>query len=163
MPSQDLCWLSATELAHAIKRKKVSPVEVTRAILTQIEKLNPTLNAFVLTTVEQALKDARAAERAVMRKGATLGPLHGVPFSTKDVVATKGIGTTFGTRLYRDNVPSEDAPIVARMRAAGGIQLGKTNTPTLGWLGATHNLLFGPTRNPWNTELTPGGSRCGAA
>jgi aspartyl-tRNA(Asn)/glutamyl-tRNA(Gln) amidotransferase subunit A len=163
MADQDLCWLSATELARAIKRKKVSPVEVTRAVVAQIEKLNPTLNAFVLITAEQALKDARAAERALMRKGATLGPLHGVPFSTKDVVATKDTPTTFGTRLFRDNTPSEDAPIVARLRAAGGIQLGKTNTPTLGWLGATHNLLFGPTRNPWNTELTPGGSSGGAA
>jgi aspartyl-tRNA(Asn)/glutamyl-tRNA(Gln) amidotransferase subunit A len=163
MSHQDLCWLSATDLARAIKRKKVSPVEVTRAVLAQIEKLNPTLNAFVLTTAEQALKDARAAERAVMRQGTTLGPLHGVPFSTKDVVATKGIPTTFGTRLLRDNIPGEDAPIVARLRAAGAIQLGKTNTPTLGWLGATHNLLFGPTRNPWNTELTPGGSSGGAA
>ena len=163
MSSQDLCWLSATDLARAIKRKKVSPVEVTRAVLVQMERLNPTLNAFVTITAEQALKDARAAERAVMRKGAPLGPLHGVPFSTKDVVATKGIRTTFGTRLYADNIPTEDAPIVARLRAAGAIQLGKTNTPTLGWLGATHNLLFGPTRNPWNLECTPGGSSGGAA
>ena len=162
MSSQDLCWLSATDLARAIKRKKVSPVEVTRAILAQIERLNPTLNAFVTLTAEQALKDARAAERAVMRKGAKLGPLHGVPFSTKDVVVTKGIRTTFGTRLYTDNVPTEDAPIVARLHAAGAIQLGKTNTPTLGWLGATHNLLFGVTRNPWNPERTPGGSSGGA-
>lgn len=162
MSSQDLCWLSATDLARAIKRKKVSPVEVTRAILAQIERLNPTLNAFVTLTAEQALKDARAAERAVMRKGAKLGLLHGVPFSTKDVVVTKGIRTTFGTRLYTDNVPTEDAPIVARLHAAGAIQLGKTNTPTFGWLGTTHNLLFGVTRNPWNPECTPGGSSGGA-
>src|SRR5262245_45083628 len=121
MSSQDLCWLSATDLAQAIKRKKVSPVEVACAVIAQIEKLNPTLNAFVLTTAEQALKDAHAAERAVMRKGATLGALHGIPFSAKDVVATKGIRTTFGTRLFHDNVPSEDAPIVARLRAAGAI------------------------------------------
>ncbi len=163
MSDQNLCWLSATDLARAIKRKKVSPVEAIRAVLAQIEKLNPTLNAFVTVTAEQALKDARAAERAVMRTGATLGPLHGVPFSTKDVVVTKNIRTTFGTRLYADNVPSEDAPIVTRLRAAGAIQVGKTNTPTLGWLGATHNLLFGPTRNPWNVDCTPGGSSGGAA
>jgi len=162
MAAEDLCWLSAAELASAIKRKRFSPVEVVRAVLAQIERLNPTLNAFVTVTVEQALKDARAAERALMKKGATLGPLHGVPFSTKDLVITKGIRTTFGTRLYADNVPTEDAPIVARLRAAGAIQLGKTNTPTLGWLGATHNLLFGPTRNPWNTDCTPGGSSGGA-
>jgi aspartyl-tRNA(Asn)/glutamyl-tRNA(Gln) amidotransferase subunit A len=162
MATQDLCWASATELARAIRRKNVSPVEIMRTVLMQIERLNPTLNAFVAITADEALKEARAAERAVMRKGATLKPLHGVPFSTKDVIATKGIRTTFGTRLYEDNVPNEDAVIVARLRAAGAIQLGKTNTPTLGWLGVTHNLLFGPTRNPWNTECTPGGSSGGA-
>jgi len=162
MPTQDLCWLSATELARAIKRKKVSAVEAVDAVLAQIERLNPTLNAFVLVTADEARKEARAAERAVTKKGATLGPLHGVPFSTKDVVATKGLRTTFGSPLYADNVTTEDAVIVARMRAAGGIQVGKTNTPTMGWLGVTHNLLFGATRNPWNSDCTPGGSSGGA-
>ncbi|MBI3300460.1 MAG: amidase [Deltaproteobacteria bacterium] len=162
MASEDLCWLSAAETAAAIKRKKVSPVEVLRAVLAQIERLNPTLNAFVTVTAEHALKEARAAERALMRKNAIIGPFHGVPFSTKDVVNTKGIRTTFGTPLYAENVPTEDAPIVARLRAAGAIQLGKTNTPTFGWLGVTHNLLFGTTRSPWNTECTPGGSSGGA-
>jgi len=98
-----------------------------------------------------------------MKKGAKLGPLHGVPFSVKDLVITKGVRTTFGTPLFRDNVPSEDAPMVARLRAAGGIMIGKTNTPTFGWIGATHNLLFGITRNPWNLERTPGGSSGGAS
>jgi Asp-tRNA(Asn)/Glu-tRNA(Gln) amidotransferase A subunit family amidase len=163
MGSEDLCWMPAAELAAAIKRKKVSPVEVVRAVLARIERLNPILNAFVTLTADQAVKDARAAERAVTRKGAKLGPLHGVPFSTKDLVITKGIRTTFGTPLYRDNVPAEDAPMVGRMLAAGAIQLGKTNTPTFGWIGATHNLLFGITRNPWNTERTPGGSSGGAS
>jgi len=86
-----------------------------------------------------------------------------VPFSTKDLVITKGVRTTFGTRFYADHVPTEDAPMVARMKAAGGIQLGKTNTPTFGWIGATHNLVFGITRNPWNTDRTPGGSSGGAS
>ena len=81
-----------------------------------------------------------------------------MPFSVKDLVITKGVRTTFGTPLYRDNIPTEDAPIVARMKAAGGIMLGKTNTPTFGWIGATHNLLYGITRNPWNLDRTPGGS-----
>ncbi len=98
-----------------------------------------------------------------MKKGAKLGPLHGVPFSTKDLVITRGIRTTFGTRLFADNVPAEDAPMVERMQAAGAIQLGKTNTPMLGWIGATHNLLFGATRNPWNLDRTPGGSSGGAS
>src|SRR5262245_32627260 len=162
MPTADLCWLSATELARAIKRKQVSPVEAVNTVLAQIDRLNPTLNAFVLVTADEARKEARAAERAVMKKGAALGPLHGVPFSTKDVVATKRLRTTFGSPLYADNVTTEDAVIVARMRAAGAIQIGKTNTPTMGWLGVTHNLLFGPTRNPWNIDCTPGGSSGGA-
>jgi aspartyl-tRNA(Asn)/glutamyl-tRNA(Gln) amidotransferase subunit A len=163
MASDDVCWMAATELATAIKKRKLSPVEVMRAVLARVERLNPTLNAFVTLTADQALKDARAAERAVMKKGARLGPLHGVPFSTKDLVITKGIRTTFGTRLYADNVPAEDAPMVERLKAAGAIQLGKTNTPAFGWIGATHNLLFGVTRNPWNVDRTPGGSSGGAS
>ena len=163
MANDELCWMSAAALAAAIRRKKLSPVEVTRAVLDRIERVNPRLNAYVTLTADQALKDARAAERAVGKKGARLGPLHGVPFSTKDLVITKGVRTTFGTRFYSDNVPTEDAPMVARMKAAGGIQLGKTNTPTFGWIGATHNLVFGITRNPWNTDRTPGGSSGGAS
>jgi aspartyl-tRNA(Asn)/glutamyl-tRNA(Gln) amidotransferase subunit A len=163
MATDELCWMSAAEMAPAIRKKKLSPVEVMRAVLARIERLNPTLNAFVTLTPDQAMKDARAAERAVGKKGAALGPLHGVPFSTKDLVITKGIRTTFGLRLYADNVPSEDAPMVERLRADGAIQLGKTNTPALGWIGATHNLLFGVTRNPWNLDRTPGGSSGGAS
>src|SRR6266853_2892580 len=163
MAPDDLCWMPASEMAAAIRRKKVSPVEVMKAVLARIERLNPTLNAFVTLTAEQAMRAARSAERALTKRGATLGPLHGVPFSTKDLVVTKGIRTTFGTRLYADNVPTETAPMVERLRAAGAIQLGKTNTPTMGWIGATHNLLFGVTRNPWNLDRTPGGSSGGAS
>ena len=162
MAQDDICWLSATELAKAIRRKQLSPVEVTRAVLDRIDQLNPHLNAFVTLTDKAALRDARKAEKMLMQNSASLGPLHGVPFSTKDLVVTKGVRTTFGTPLFADNIPTEDAPMVARMKAAGGIQLGKTNTPTFGWLGVTHNLLFGPTRNPWNVGLTPGGSSGGA-
>ena len=163
MPDQDLWWLSATELATLIKKKKVSPVEVVDAALDRIEKLNPRLNAFVTVTDAAARREAEAAERALGKRGAKLGALHGIPFSVKDLVTTRNVRTTFGTPLFRDNVPTEDAPMVERMKAAGGIMLGKTNTPTLGWLGATHNLLFGPTRNPWNPETTPGGSSGGAS
>src|SRR5438552_7087383 len=159
----DLHWQPATTLARLIRQKKLSPVELLSAIFDRIDKLNPRLNAYVTLTAEQARREARAAERALTKRSATLGPLHGVPFSVKDLVITKGVRTTFGTPLYRDNVPSEDAPIVARLKAAGGIMLGKTNTPTMGWIGATHNLLFGPTRNPWNLERTPGGSSGGAS
>jgi aspartyl-tRNA(Asn)/glutamyl-tRNA(Gln) amidotransferase subunit A len=163
MSDERLCWTPATELAALIRKKKVSPVEVLDAVLDRIERLNPKLNAFVTLTAEQARREAKAAERALAKKGARLGPLHGVPFSVKDLVITKGVRTTFGTPLYRDNVPSEDAPMVERLKAAGAIMLGKTNTPTFGWIGATHNLLFGPTRNPWNLGRTPGGSSGGAS
>jgi aspartyl-tRNA(Asn)/glutamyl-tRNA(Gln) amidotransferase subunit A len=163
MSDARLAWLSATELAALIRRKKVSPVEVVDAVLDRIAALNPRLNAFVTLTDETARREAKAAERTVMKRGARLGPLHGVPFSVKDLVITKGVRTTFGTPLFRDNVPTEDAPIVERLRAAGGIMLGKTNTPAFGWIGATHNLVFGITRNPWNLERTPGGSSGGAS
>src|SRR5580765_2297538 len=163
MADTRLAWLPATELAALIQKKKVSPVEVVDAVLDRIEKINPRLNAFVTLTDDAARREAKAAERAVGKRSARLGPLHGVPFSVKDLVNTKGVRTTFGTPFYRDNVPTEDAPIVARMKAAGGIMLGKTNTPTFGWIGATHNLLYGITRNPWNLDRTPGGSSGGAS
>ena len=156
MTSDELCWLSATDLAALIRRRKVSPVEVIDAVLDRIERLNPQLNAYVTVTADEARRAARAAERALGRRRAPLGPLHGVPFSVKDLVITKGVRTTFGTPLFADNVPTEDAPMVARLKAAGAIMVGKTNTPTFGWLGATHNLLFGPTRNPWRLDRTPG-------
>src|SRR5262245_25269706 len=149
--SADLSWMSAADLASAIAKKKVSPVEVVDAALGRIDTLKQ-LNAYVTVDADGARQAAKAAERAVMRRGARLGPLHGVPFSVKDLIITRGIRTTFGTPLFRDNVPTEDAPMVERLTAAGAIMVGKTNTPTFGWIGATHNLLFGPTRNPWNLE-----------
>ncbi len=163
MRDDTLCWLPASELAAMIRRKKASPVEVVEAVLERIGTLNPRLNAYCTITADDARRRARAAERALGKRSASLGPLHGVPFSVKDLVITKGVRTTFGTPLYGDNVPTEDAPMVERMKAAGAIMVGKTNTPTLGWIGATHNLLFGPTRNPWNLERTPGGSSGGAS
>jgi aspartyl-tRNA(Asn)/glutamyl-tRNA(Gln) amidotransferase subunit A len=163
MSKDDLCWRPATELAALIRKKKLSPVELVDAVLERIEKVNPQLNAYVLVTADQARTDAKAAARALTRRSARPGPLHGIPFSVKDLVITRGVRTTFGTPIYRDNVPTEDAPMVERLKSAGAILLGKTNTPTLGWIGATHNLLFGATRNPWNLERTPGGSSGGAS
>ena len=162
MANDELCWMPAADLAAGIARRKISPVEAVDAVLARIEALER-LNAYVTVDAEGARHAARGAERAVMRKGARLGPLHGVPFSVKDLVITKGVRTTFGTPIYKDNVPTEDAPMVARLKAAGAIMIGKTNTPTFGWIGATHNLLVGATRNPWNLERTPGGSSGGAA
>jgi aspartyl-tRNA(Asn)/glutamyl-tRNA(Gln) amidotransferase subunit A len=153
--------MTASELAAAIKKKKVSPVEVVDAVLARIGKTNR-VNAYCLVDAAGARTAARAAERTLMKKGAKLGPLHGVPFSVKDLVITKGLATTFGTPIYRDNVTTEDAPSVAAMRRAGAILLGKTNTPIFGWVGVTDNPLFGPTRNPWSLVHTPGGSSGGA-
>jgi aspartyl-tRNA(Asn)/glutamyl-tRNA(Gln) amidotransferase subunit A len=163
MAADELCWLPATELAAAIRKKRISPVEAVDAVLARIEAVNPRLNAYCTVTADSARKAARAAERALGRRRPDLGPLHGVPFSVKDLVLTRGVRTTFGTPLYRDNVPTEDAPLVARLAAAGGILVGKTNTPAFGWLGATHNLVFGATRNPWRLDRTPGGSSGGAS
>src|SRR3990172_4689553 len=152
MASDELCWMPASEMAAAIRRKKVSPVEVMKAVLGRIERLNPTLNAFVTLTAEQAMRSARAAERALGKRSARLGPLHGVPFSTKDLVVTKGIRTTFGTRLYADNVPTETAPMVERLGGARAVPI-----------GPTPNLLFGVTRTPWPLDRPPGGSSGGAS
>src|SRR3990172_4571939 len=162
MASDELCWMPASEMAAAIRRKKVSPVEVMKAVLGRIERLNPTLNAFVTLTAEQAMRSARAAERALGKRSARLGPLHGVPFSTKDLVVTKGIRTTFGTRLYADNVPTETAPMVERLGGARAGPPRKNKTPLVGRGSAQHNLLFGITRNPWHLDRTPGGSSGGA-
>src|SRR5262245_23209414 len=105
MVNDDLCWTSATTLAAMIRTKKVSPVDVVDATLLRIEKVNPRLNAFVTVLADHARVQAKAAERALTRRSATLGPLHGVPFSVKDLVITNGVRTTFGTPLFRDNVP----------------------------------------------------------
>ncbi len=161
MTSEELCWMTAADLAAAIRKKRVSPVEVVEALLGRIDKTR-SLNAYVTVDAEGARAAAKAAERALMRHGARLGALHGVPFSVKDLVATRGVRTTFGTPLYRDHVPTEDAPTVERLKAAGAIMIGKTNTPTFGWVGITDNLLFGATPNPWSLRRTPGGSSGGA-
>src|SRR6266540_6745644 len=158
----DLGWRSALDLAGLIRKKAVSPVEVVDAVLARIERLNPRLNPFCTVTAEEAREAAMAAEVAVMT-GEALGPLHGVPFSVKDLVFTRRVLTTGGSRLFADHVPEEDAVSVERLKGAGAIMLGKTNTPEFGHKGVTDNPLFGITRNPWNPGHTPGGSSGGAA
>jgi len=160
--SDELCWRPATELVALIRSKKVSPVEVTQAVLARIERLNPLLNAFCTLTPEVARRAAKEAEIAVV-KGEPVGPLCGLPVSIKDLVFTRGVRTTGGSRIYADFIPEEDAVAVERLRVAGAVLLGKTNTPEFGHKGITENPLFGTTRNPWNLERTPGGSSGGAA
>lgn len=162
MEATEICYLPATELGEAIRSKKVSPVEVVDAILARIERYNPRLNAYCTVTAAAARAAAKEAEAAVMR-GDTLGALHGIPVSIKDLVATKGVRTTQGSKLYEHFIPDEDAPVVERLKRAGAIILGKTNTPAFGHKAITDNLVFGPSRNPWNLEYTPGGSSGGAA
>jgi aspartyl-tRNA(Asn)/glutamyl-tRNA(Gln) amidotransferase subunit A len=162
MTHDEVPWHSALELAAAIRAKRISPVEVAEAVLTRIEALNPRLNAFCLVTRDVALRDAREAEIA-LAKGEPIGPVHGVPVSLKDVIFTRGLRTTGGSRLFADATPEEDSIVAGRLRAAGAVLLGKTNTSEFGHKAVTDNPLFGVTRNPWNLEMTPGGSSGGAA
>src|SRR3989454_3287641 len=157
-----LTHLSAVELARLVRTKKASPVEVVEAHLAAIERINPAVNAFCTVAAEKALAWAREAERAV-KKRAKLRPLHGVPVAIKDLTPTADIRTTFGSTLFRDHVPTEDAEVVRRLKAAGAIVLGKTNTPEFGAGANTVNKVFGATRNPWNTALSASGSTGGGA
>jgi aspartyl-tRNA(Asn)/glutamyl-tRNA(Gln) amidotransferase subunit A len=162
MTDDALCLTPATELAAAIRARRLSPVELVDAVLARIDRLNPRLNAYLTVADAQARQGAREAEAAVMR-GDPLGPLHGIPVAVKDLSYTKGIRTTRGSLLYKDFVPGEDHPIVTRLYDAGAIIVGKTNTPEFGWKGATDNRLGPPCVNPWDTERTPGGSSGGSA
>jgi aspartyl-tRNA(Asn)/glutamyl-tRNA(Gln) amidotransferase subunit A len=161
MTDTDLCYTPATELAARIKAKAVSPLEVTRAVLARIERLNATVNAFCTITADAALDAARAAERALMA-GERLGPLHGIPFSIKDLAFTRGVRTMAGSFIFEHRVPDVDAPYVRRLKAAGGVMVGKTTTPEFGWKALGDSPLTGATRNPWNTATTTGGSSAGA-
>ena len=153
---------SARELARLIRDRAVSPVEVLDAHLAAIEAVNPKLNAIVTLVAEQARDAARAAEQAVM-KGEPLGALHGLPVAIKDITLTAGIRTTYASPIYKDFVPSEDAEVVRRLKAAGAIVIGKTNTPEFAAGANTVNALFGATRNPWNPALSAAGSSGGSA
>ena len=155
-------WTSATELAKLIRRGKLSPVELVDALLARIDRVNPSVNAYCTVSSDEARAAARDAEAAV-RAGDELGLLHGVPYSLKDLTPTRGIRTTMGSMIFEHNVPDADGLLVQRMRAAGAILLGKTNTPEFGCKPLTDNRLFGATRNPWALDRSPGGSSGGAA
>src|SRR5215470_17610779 len=160
---RDLCFTPAAELSRLYRARTVSPLEVMQAVLERIDRVNPLVNAIVTLTRDTALAEARRATAALTRRSATLGPLHGIPVGIKDVTPTKGIRTTFGSKLYEDHVPAEDAAVVERLRGAGAIVLGKTNTPEFAFGPNTVNAVFGATRNPWNLALSAGGSSGGSA
>lgn len=158
--SEELTAKSATELAALIRSRAVSPVEVVEAHLNRIERINPSLNAIV-TVAADALEQARAAEAALM-SGET-DSLHGVPLTVKDTIDTKGLRTTSGSRLLAEHVPVRDAAVVTRLKSAGAIVLGKTNTPEMAAYYETDNPVFGRANNPHNLLMTPGGSSGGEA
>ncbi|HEY6766067.1 MAG TPA: amidase [Candidatus Sulfotelmatobacter sp.] len=158
----DLTLLSATEMAKAISQKKISPVELIEAHLAKIEKLNPLLNAYVHIDAARARQQARIAEDAAMKNG-LLGALHGVPISIKSSIGVAGLRYEAGTRLRAGFIAQKDAPLVARLKGAGAIVLGVTNTPELLMAWETDNSLYGRTNNPWNLDFTAGGSSGGEA
>jgi Asp-tRNA(Asn)/Glu-tRNA(Gln) amidotransferase A subunit family amidase len=153
--------MSASDMADKIKRQEITSEEITEAIIERIEKINPIINAYCTTTFELARELAKKADDSV-KKGDKLGLLQGIPISIKDNTETAGIKTTFGCKIFEDNVPMRDEPMVKRIRDAGAVILGKTNTPSFGYKGVTDNLIFGETKNPWNLERTSGGSSGGA-
>ena len=159
--ANEICSLDAVTLAGLVRAKKLSPVEVTDAVLARMDRLEPMLHAFCTPTPEIARKAAKDIEKRIMA-GEDVGPLAGVPWGCKDLICTSGIRTASGSFAYADFVPDEDDVVVERMRDAGAVMLGKTNVPEFGYSGVGHNPLFPTTRNPWNTELTPGGSSAGS-
>lgn len=159
---KDIVFFSAVQLATAIRTGRVSASEVLEEHLEQIATYNPTLNAVITLDVERAQKRAREADEAQAR-GEIWGPLHGVPFTLKDAHATAGLRTTTGFPPLTDYVPQQDSTVTARLKAAGGVLIGKTNLPTMLADYQSNNPIFGRTNNPWNNERTPGGSSGGAA
>ena len=157
-----LTYRSAVEMARMIRDKKISPVELVQAHLDRIERLNPQLNAFVSVDSARALEAARKAEAAVMQ-GAALGPLHGVPVTIKSSIDVAGLRCETGSKLRAGHIAEADAPLVARLKAAGAIVLGNTNVPEMLMAFETDNLLYGRTNSPWDLERTPGGSSGGEA
>jgi len=155
-------YKSAQELTKLIKSKDISPVELMKTTLERIETVNPVLNAFVSVRADQAMDEAKTiAERLASNEA--IGPLAGIPIGVKDLEDVKGMVTSFGSIPYKNNTAQRDSIQVARLKAAGAIVVGKTNTPEFGFTGFTKNMLYGVTRNPWNTERTPGGSSGGSA
>ena len=158
----ELTDLTIAEAAKRIAGRQLSPVELAQAYLARIERLNPAINAYVMVTRDRAIADAQAAEGEIAA-GKYRGPLHGIPIGLKDLVDTAGIRTAGGAKIFMDRVPGVDAEVARRLREAGTVLLGKTNTHELAFGATTNNPHFGPTRNPWDTNCVPGGSSGGSA
>ena len=161
MNATDLCYTPATELGRLIRARTLSPVELADAVLARIDRLNPKLHAYLTVTADHARELAKAAEARAVR-GELRGPLDGIPYSIKDLEPTAGIRTTYGSKFFEENVPAEDGVVAARLRASGGVLLGKTNTPHFGYKDMCDNLIGPPCRNPWNLARTSGASSGGA-
>jgi len=159
---RELSFTPAYQLAYMIRSKKLSPVELMDITLNRIKEINPKINAYLTVAEEKATQAARKAEKA-LSTGASLGSLHGIPVSIKDLQLTKGIRTTMGSLIYKDFVPENEGTFIQRLKAAGAIIIGKTNAPEFGISFSTENKLGDACRNPWNTERTPGVSSGGAA
>ena len=162
MNKDEICFMPAYDMLEKIKTQELTSTEITETIIERIEKINPIINAYCTPTFELARKTAKKADDAV-KKGEKLGLLHGIPTSIKDLMQTKGIRTTYGSKLYEDFIPEQDDVAVQRLIAAGCVILGKTNTPEFGSVALTNNKLFGETKNPWDIERNSGGSSGGAA
>lgn len=158
--SDDLVFLSAAEQGRLIRSRKLSPVELVRACLERVERYNPVLRAYITVCADQALAQARQAEREITA-GNYRGPLHGLPFGAKDQLCTRGIKTTLGSRIMADHVPDFDATVIVRLRAAGAILIGKENLHEFG-KGGTNVFPYGQPRNPWNPDRTPSSSSSGS-
>jgi len=160
--SEDVATLTLKQASELLRRKTASPVDLTRACLERIDTYNPSLNAFITVTRDQAMETARAME-AEQRRGYWRGPLHGVPIALKDNIDTAGIRTTAASELFKDRVPSEDAEVVRKLKNAGAILLGKTNLHEFAYGGSSSVSYFGPVHNPWALDRIPGGSSGGSA
>ncbi len=160
-PSDDICSMDAVTMAAEIRAKRLSPVEVTEAVLERMDRLESTLHAYCTPTPDLARRTAKRVESAIAN-GEDVGALAGVPVAVKDLICTAGIRTASGSNAYKDFVPEEDDVVVERLKNADAVIIGKTNVPEFGYSGVGHNSVFPTTRNPWNTDLTPGGSSAGS-
>jgi aspartyl-tRNA(Asn)/glutamyl-tRNA(Gln) amidotransferase subunit A len=162
MLNKDILRLSISELAPKIKSREISPVELTQAALEQLDRVKPEINSFITILAEAALKQAKAAEKSII-KGGYLGPLHGIPIGIKDNLATKNIRTTIGSKIFTDYVPDEDAFAVKRVKEAGAVILGKENMHEFAMGATSNNPHYGAVHNPWSLDSIPGGSSGGSA